>query len=215
MARKNRPNAPKWRNIDVTLCPLRGVTFLSMMFNPHSIYQLHQTLFREQSPQSLFREPGTGRSIAGSSGKSRLRHSPRFPTLPANLGEHTCCLCAFSPIPSTESNSDIPSLIASISAPSPQTKSAYWGCLRKTCPNLDFPCFATCALANILNRRETCTNEQRSHEEHSECWRTSATKSLKALPISGDPKTKAPPTPVRVGRRSVEQPSPEVCSIEG
>ena len=76
---------------------------------------------------------------------SGIRHSPRFPTLPANLGEHTCCLYAFSPIPSTESNSDIPFLIASISAPSPQTKSAYWGCLRKTCPNLDFPCFATCA----------------------------------------------------------------------
>ncbi len=27
---------------------------------------------------------------------------PRFPTLAINLGEHTCCLYAFAPIPSTE-----------------------------------------------------------------------------------------------------------------
>jgi|ERR1700733_6062469 len=59
---------------------------------------------------------------------SGLKSSPRFPTLPANLEEHICCLYAFSPIPSTESSSDIPLLIASIAAPSPQTKSAYWGC---------------------------------------------------------------------------------------
>jgi hypothetical protein len=72
----------------------------------------------------------------------RLRASPRSPMLPANLGERTCCLYAFSPIPSTESNSGIPSQIASIPAPSPQTKSAYRGCLRKACPNLDYLCFA-------------------------------------------------------------------------
>ena len=30
---------------------------------------------------------------------SGLRPSPRSPTLAANLGEHTCCLYAFSPIP--------------------------------------------------------------------------------------------------------------------
>jgi hypothetical protein len=72
----------------------------------------------------------------------RLRASPRSPTLPANLGERTCYPYAFSPILSTESNSDIPSLKASIPVPSPQTKSACWGCLRKACPNLDYLCFA-------------------------------------------------------------------------
>src|ERR1019366_3690231 len=76
---------------------------------------------------------------------SGLRHSPQCPTLPASLVEHTCCLYAFAPIPSTERNSGIPSLIGSIAAPSPQTKSAYWGCLHQPCPTSDYLYFATCA----------------------------------------------------------------------
>src|ERR1035438_3022682 len=67
----------------------------------------------------------------------------RFPTLPANLEEHTCCLYAFVPIPSEESNSDIAFPINSIAAPSAQTNSVYWECLQKVCPNFDYPCFAT------------------------------------------------------------------------
>ena len=83
--------------------------------------------------------------LSGSRVEIRLRVSPRFPTLPANLEEHICCLYAFSPIPSTESNSYIPLSIALISAPFPQKKSAHWECLHRFCPNLDCPSFATCA----------------------------------------------------------------------
>src|SRR5580658_345838 len=121
------------------------------MFNPNSIHRLHRTLFREQSPHSLFRERATGRSIAGSSGKSRLRPSFRFPTHPANLGERTCCLYAFSPTPSRESNSDIGSLLASTVPPSPQTKSGCWGCPPNLGPNSGYPCFATCTPHNHPN----------------------------------------------------------------
>lgn len=76
---------------------------------------------------------------------SRLRISRRFPMPPANLGGHTCCPYVFAPIPSTEWNSCTLSRLTSIAAPSRQTKSAYWGCRREACPNLDYPCFATCA----------------------------------------------------------------------
>jgi hypothetical protein len=54
--------------------------------------------------------------------KSWLRGSSRFPTLSANLGEHTCCFYVFAPIAAKESNSDIPFLIASTASPSPRMK---------------------------------------------------------------------------------------------
>ena len=52
MARKKSPNAPKWRNIDVTPCPLRGVAFWTKMFNTNAIYQLRRTLIQKQPPRS-------------------------------------------------------------------------------------------------------------------------------------------------------------------
>jgi hypothetical protein len=76
---------------------------------------------------------------------SGLRHSPQCPTLPVNLGEHTCYLYTFAPIPSTESNSGILFPIASIAAPSHQMRSVCWGCLHRLCPNSDFPWIAICA----------------------------------------------------------------------
>src|ERR1017187_3288121 len=43
MARENSPNAPKWRNIEVTPWPQRGVASWRKMFNTNSLYQLRWT----------------------------------------------------------------------------------------------------------------------------------------------------------------------------
>src|ERR1700679_1414177 len=45
MARKKRPNAPKWRNIEVTPWPRRGVAPWKKMFNTNPLYQLRWTAF--------------------------------------------------------------------------------------------------------------------------------------------------------------------------
>ena len=118
-----------------------------------------------------------------------LNASRRFPTLPANLGARTCCLYAFAPILSTESNSDIPFLIASIAAPSHQTKSAYWGYLHTACPNSDYPCLATCApqkhskLTRDVYKRTKVTLGM---------FDEGVSQNLKALRISGGKKRERP-----------------------
>jgi hypothetical protein len=48
MAREKSPNAPKWRNIEVTPWPRRGVASWRKMFNTNSLCQLRWTTFGEQ-----------------------------------------------------------------------------------------------------------------------------------------------------------------------
>jgi hypothetical protein len=53
MAREKSPNAPKWRNIEVTPCPRGGGAFCMKAFNMSEIYQLCWTIVR-----TVFAPPG-------------------------------------------------------------------------------------------------------------------------------------------------------------
>ena len=138
-----------------------------------------------------------------------LSASPRFPKLPANLGAHTCCLYAFAPIPSTEWNSDIPFLIASIAAPSHRTKSAYWGCLHRACPNSDYSCLATCAPQKHSKRTRDVYKQTKVTLG---MFDEGMSQNLKALRISAQ-KPRAPSTHLSRDARRTALPQKALTSI--
>ncbi len=79
MARKKSPNAPKWRNIDVTLCPPCGMPFWTKMFNTNSIYQLRRRLFPEQSPLSRTNAPEIRKPVTNRRKCLQSSHRNGFP----------------------------------------------------------------------------------------------------------------------------------------
>jgi hypothetical protein len=135
--------------------------------------------------------------------------------LPANLEEHTSCLYAFAPIPSTESNSDIPFPIASIAAPSPRTKSAYWECLQRVCPNSNIRITLGSQFLHLTNNPKLTGNRIQTNESHFRKRTGARSSRCEPEPQSPvTPKTKAPQTRLSRGTL-VNSPPPKPAQSKG